>query len=109
MRLAAGMLGLAECTAVIRYDYAASTISAKVETQCDQALRNTEAALKQAGAGMKDIVRVHYLLSDRGDFPACWPVLRKWFGDIRPAATMMQALLMKEEMKIEIEVTAHIL
>ena len=56
---------------------------------------------------MKDVVRVHYILPDRDDFPKTWPVLQKWFGDVRPAATMIQASLMKNEMKIEIEVTAR--
>jgi enamine deaminase RidA (YjgF/YER057c/UK114 family) len=35
-------------------------------------------------------------------------VLRKYFGEIRPAATMMQAGLADPRMKIEIEVTARI-
>lgn len=34
-------------------------------------------------------------------------MLRTWFGDVRPAATMIQAGLMEEVMKIEIEVTAR--
>ena len=36
----------------------------------------------------------------------CRPVLRKWFENVRPEATMVQAGLMEEVMKIEIEVTA---
>lgn len=43
------------------------------------------------------VVRVVYILPNRDGFPRTWPVLRKWFGHVR---------LMKEEMKIEIEVTA---
>jgi len=35
-----------------------------------------------------------------------WPVLRRWFGDVRPAATMLSAGLADPRMKIEIEVTA---
>ena len=53
-----------------------------------------------------DVVRVTYLLPDASDFPRCWPVLKRWFGDVRPAATMMSVPLMKPEMRIEIEVTA---
>lgn len=68
---------------------------------------NIQAALREAGAEMKDIVRVRYILPDRKDFPSTWPVLRKWFGDVRPAATMMQAGLMEEGMRIEVEVTAR--
>lgn len=77
--------------------------------QCDQAFKNIHAALREAGAEMKDVVRVRYLLPNRGDFQCCWPVLQKWFGDVRPAATMCQAGLMEEAMKIEVEVTAHML
>ena len=58
---------------------------------------------------MNDVVRVRYLLPDRRDFEKCWPVLRKWLGEVRPAATMCQAGLLEEAMKIEVEVTAHVL
>ncbi len=56
---------------------------------------------------MADVVRVRYILPDAKEFEGCWPVLRRWFGDVRPAATMLQAGLMREEMRIEIEVTAR--
>jgi enamine deaminase RidA (YjgF/YER057c/UK114 family) len=69
-------------------------------------MRNISAALERAGASMADVVRVNYILPDRTDFPKVWPVLQRWFGNVRPAATMVQAGLMQEEMKIEIEVTA---
>jgi enamine deaminase RidA (YjgF/YER057c/UK114 family) len=55
---------------------------------------------------MADIVRVRYILPDRNDFPTIWPVLQEYLGDVRPAATMIQAGLMEEAMKIEVEVTA---
>lgn len=90
-----------------RYDYEKGTISPDVLEQTEQALRNIEAALAQAGgASLSDVVRVRYILPDRGDFPAAWPALRRCFDDVRPAATMVQAGLMDEAMKIEIEVTA---
>lgn len=68
---------------------------------------NIETALKDAGATLQDVVRVHYILPDKKEFPLIWPVLKRVFGDIRPAATMIQAELMKDEMRIEIEVTAR--
>ena len=46
-------------------------------------------------------------MPDRADFPKTWPVLQKWLGDVRPAATMIQAGLMEDIMKIEVEVTAR--
>jgi enamine deaminase RidA (YjgF/YER057c/UK114 family) len=44
------------------FDYQAMTISPDVVQQCEQALRNVEAALAQAGASIADIVRVVYIL-----------------------------------------------
>lgn len=89
------------------FDYASMSIADDVAAQCEQCLQNIAAALGQAGATVGDVVRVTYLLPDRRDFEACWPVLRRWFGDARPAATMLQAGLLDPRMKIEIEVTAR--
>lgn len=90
------------------YDYATMTIADGVEQQTRQALRNIEAALAEAGATFADVVRVHYLLPDGADFEQTWPALREAFGEVRPAATMMQVPLMDPAMRIEIEVTAHL-
>jgi enamine deaminase RidA (YjgF/YER057c/UK114 family) len=90
-----------------RYDYTTGQISSDVAVQADQTLVNISKALQEAGSSINEVVRVKYILPDRDDFPKTWPVLQKWFGDVRPAATMIQSGLMKEEMKIEIEVTAR--
>jgi enamine deaminase RidA (YjgF/YER057c/UK114 family) len=88
------------------FDYAVMTISEDVAEQAEQTFKNIDTALKQAGFVMRDVVRVHYLLPRAADFEATWPVLKKWLGDIRPAATMFEAGLADPRMKIEIEVTA---
>jgi enamine deaminase RidA (YjgF/YER057c/UK114 family) len=88
------------------FDYAAMTISDDVVEQAAQCLRNIDAALTEAGASLADVVRVHYLLPRTEDFEPCWPVLRAAFGEVRPAATMLQAGLADPRMRIEIEVTA---
>ncbi len=88
------------------FDYATMTISEELERQTEQCLKNIEAALVQAGSGLADVVRVTYVLPEGGDFPKCWPVLRKYFGEVRPAAMMIAAGLADPRMKIEIEVTA---
>lgn len=88
------------------FDYSTMTIADDVAAQCEQAMKNIEAALGQAGSSLADVVRVHYLLPNAADFEACWPVLRKYFGEIRPAATMFSAALADPRIKIEIEVTA---
>jgi enamine deaminase RidA (YjgF/YER057c/UK114 family) len=88
------------------FDYSTMTIEADVVSQCRQALRNIAAALEQAGASLRDVVRVHYLLTDAAEFEACWPVMGQAFGDIRPSCTAMVVGLVDPRMKIEIEVTA---
>ena len=88
------------------FDYGTMTIADDLAAQTEQTLRNIEAALAQAGASLADVVRVHYILPRAESFPQCWPVLRTVFGEIRPAATMIEAGLSDPRMKIEIEVTA---
>ena len=88
------------------FDYAAMTISDDVVEQARQCLKNIEAALREAGASLEDVVRVVYVLPDGADFEPCWPVLRESFGQARPAAMMISAGLADPRMKIEIEVTA---
>lgn len=87
------------------FNYATMTISNHVVEQAEQTMLNIQAAMQKAGFGLGDVMRVHYILPNATDFPACWPVLRKYFGDIRPAATMFVAGLTDPRMKIEIEVT----
>ena len=89
------------------FDYAKMTIAEGVVQQAEQCLKNIEAALREAGASLADAVRVRYILPDAADFEPCWPLLRKHFGDVRPAATMIEAGLADPRMKIEIEVTAR--
>jgi len=89
------------------FDYATMTISDSVVEQADQCLKNIESALQQADANMKDVVRVTYMLPNAAEFESCWPVLRKYLGEVRPAATMISAGLADPRMKIEIEVTAR--
>ena len=88
------------------FDYSAMTIAEGVRAQAEQCLKNIESALRQAGSSLSDVVRVTYILPDAKEFAECWPVLRKYFGEVRPAATMISANLLDPRMRIEIEVTA---
>ena len=90
------------------FDYDTMTISDDVVEQVRRALANIDAVLVEAGASARDIVRVRYYLPDLDDFESCWPTLRSYFGDARPAATMIVAGLADPRMKIEVEVTAHL-
>jgi enamine deaminase RidA (YjgF/YER057c/UK114 family) len=89
------------------FDYSTMTISDSLLEQTEQCLKNIQAALVEAGASFSDVVRVKYILPNGPEFPECWPVLRKYFGTVRPAATMISAGLSDPRMKIEIEVTAR--
>jgi enamine deaminase RidA (YjgF/YER057c/UK114 family) len=89
------------------FDYSTMTIADDLVAQTEQCFRNIEAVLAQAGATLADVVRVTYIVPDAASFQQCWPVLRKHFDDVRPAATMLSAGLADPRMKIEIEVTAR--
>jgi len=89
------------------FNYGTMTISPDVCEQAEQTMRNIGQALAEAGSSFTDVVRVRYILPDATDFEPCWPVLRRYFGEVRPAATMIAARLSDPRMKIEIEVTAR--
>ncbi|MEV5413733.1 RidA family protein [Thermopolyspora sp. NPDC052614] len=90
------------------FDYTSMTISDDVAEQARQSLLNIEAALTEAGSSMADVVRVRYILPNPADFEPCWPVLREFFDEVRPAATMISCGLADPRMRIEIEATARI-
>ena len=88
------------------FDYSKMSIAEGLLEQTEQCLKNIASALQEAGASLADVVRVTYVLPNGAEFPECWPVLRKYFGEVRPAAMMISAGLADPRMKIEIEVTA---
>jgi enamine deaminase RidA (YjgF/YER057c/UK114 family) len=89
------------------FDYSSMSISESIVEQAEQCLKNIQHALQQAGANLSDIVRIRYIVPNTADFEQCWPVLRRYLGAVRPAATMISAGLLDSRMKIEIEVTAR--
>lgn len=89
------------------YDYATMTMPADVTSQSRNCFRSIEAALKEGGFALTDIVRATYYLTDVRDADAHFAVCGEFLGNIRPAATLLVvAGLLKPEMKVEIEVTA---
>jgi enamine deaminase RidA (YjgF/YER057c/UK114 family) len=89
------------------FDYSTMTIAGEILEQTEQCFRNIEQALQQAGSTLADVVRVIYVVPVASEFEQCWPVLRRYFGDVRPAAMMISAGLADPRMKIEIQVTAR--
>lgn len=105
-------IGYSRAVVVDDWDFVAGTtgfndvemsISDSVVEQTEQCLKNIAAALAEGGSRLEDVVRVGYVLPNAAEFPACWPTLRKYFGDIRPAAMIISAGLADPPMKIEIE------
>src|SRR5580692_5348868 len=89
------------------YDYSTMIMPADVTSQSRNCFRTIEAALKEAGFAMADIVRATYYVTDVKNADALFSVSGEALGDIRPAATLLVvAGLLKPEMKVEIEVTA---
>ena len=100
--------GLVHVSGTTGYDYATMTLPESVTDQCRNALATIARVLEEAGSSIDQVLRVRYILPDRRDFPACWPITAQVFATARPAATMFPAGLMEEAMKIEIEVTARL-
>ena len=100
--------GLVYVSGTTGYDYTTMTLPEDVVDQCRNALATIAQVLEQAGSALDHVLRVTYILPDRADFPACWPLTSAAFATARPAAMMLQAGLMEPAMKIEIEVTARL-
>jgi enamine deaminase RidA (YjgF/YER057c/UK114 family) len=88
------------------FNYKDMSIADDLVTQTEQCFQNIITALEEAGASLKDIIKVTYIIPDASEFELCWPVMRKYLGDVKPVATMISAGLADPRMKIEIEVTA---
>ncbi|PZO78674.1 MAG: hypothetical protein DI629_11595 [Mesorhizobium amorphae] len=88
------------------YDYATMTMPESVEEQVHNTFRTVTKALADGGFELADVVRAIYYLTDTADVDRVFPILGQYFGDIRPACTMVTAQLNKPEMKFEMEVTA---
>ncbi len=91
---------------VTGYDYTTMQMPDAVADQARNCFETIRSVLAEAGFEMTDIARVQYTVTDRQWVAEVQPVLEQYLGDICPAATMIIADLIEEEMLIEIEVTA---
>jgi enamine deaminase RidA (YjgF/YER057c/UK114 family) len=89
------------------YIYDTMTMPLDVEDQARNALATIASVLAEAGFAMEDVVRVQYTVTDAALVERVFAVVGEAFGAIRPAATMVIAGLVRPEMLVEIEVTAH--
>lgn len=91
---------------VTGYDYATMSMPEGIADQARNCFATIKGVLDQAGFAMKDIARVQYTVTDVALVDDLIPALGAALGDIRPAATMVIAGLIRPEMLVEIEVTA---
>ena len=91
---------------VTGYDYATMEMPASVADQARNCFATISSVLEKAGFSLSDSVRVQYTVTDGDLVEDLVPALGEALGDIRPAATMVIAGLIKPEMKVEIEITA---
>jgi enamine deaminase RidA (YjgF/YER057c/UK114 family) len=89
------------------YDYVSMSMPESVEDQTRNIMKTISAALAEADFALSDVVRANYYITDAAFVDRVFPILGEYFGEIRPAATMVVCGLNKPEMKIEIEVTAR--
>lgn len=90
------------------YDYATMTLPEDVGEQARNALATIDKALKQAGSGIEDTVRITYYVGDRSYVDEVVAAVGPVFRNIRPAASMLIVSMIEAGMKIEIEVTARV-
>jgi enamine deaminase RidA (YjgF/YER057c/UK114 family) len=90
----------------VGYNYETGDLPESAAQQAQNTFTNIMAALDAAGFELGHTIRVQYTVSDRKYINEVLPIIKKHFGAILPAATMVIAGMVDEKMKIEIEVTA---
>ncbi|MEM9740257.1 MAG: RidA family protein [Pseudomonadota bacterium] len=88
------------------YDYEAMTLPDGIADQARNCFATLARVLDHAGFELVDLVRVQYTVTERSDIPKLAPIVQEALGDVKPAATLVVAGLMKPEMRFEVEATA---
>jgi enamine deaminase RidA (YjgF/YER057c/UK114 family) len=80
-----------------------------IAAQTRDALRRIEIALQQTGAALTDVVRTRIYVTDIARWREVAAVHAEVFGDVRPAATMVEvAALITPDLVVEIEADAYV-
>ncbi len=80
-----------------------------IADQTREALRRIETALIELGAALSDVVRTRMFVTDISRWREVGAVHAEVFGDVRPAATMVEvSALISPELMVEIEADAYV-
>ncbi|WP_129779726.1 RidA family protein [Peristeroidobacter soli] len=90
------------------YNYATSTLAEGAHDQTVQLFRNVESALAQAGATLKDVIRVRMYIARPEDYETIMQVFARTFAGIDPTCTTVQAGLFDPAIRIEMDMDAAI-
>jgi enamine deaminase RidA (YjgF/YER057c/UK114 family) len=86
-----------------------SSTPGDAEAQAERCLAVIVRAIEQLGGSAEEVVRTRQYLVDPADAQAVGRAHGRWFGDVRPASTMVVvAGLLRPEWRVEIEAEAEI-
>lgn len=87
-------------------DPATGTIPEGVEAQAEQAMKNLQAVLNEAGMGFEDVVKTTVYLKNISDFAAINAIYAKYFPSNPPARSCVEVAALPKDGLYEIEAIA---
>ncbi len=83
-------------------------VAGTIEEQTEQALRNVQAILEEAGASLDSVVKTTLFVRDMSDLPKINEAYAKFFKNNSPARSTVQAARLPKDAGIEIEAVAAV-
>ncbi len=83
-------------------------IPESIEEQTKQVLENIKEILEAGGANMNNVIKTTVFLKNMNDFEKMNSIYETYFINEKPARSAMEVSRLPKDVKIEIEVIAHI-
>lgn len=87
-------------------DVSTGKLADGIEAQAHASMKNLKAVLKEAGAGLEDIVKTTVFVKDLADFAAVNEIYGSYFEDSYPARSCVQVAKLPLDGLVEIECVA---